>query len=230
MSSTALTIIPHKIQKKKNSLKSTDELTPKQKLFAEIYVANFGKITKQEAYEKAGFKVTSAGPSKLTNPNLNPHVCRYIEKLRTKELNKYADKLRHLKTYDYLQEKAVEKGQIGHAVNAEFRKGQAMGFYIDRKEIKTSSLEGMTRDDLEKRLAELESKISSNAPIMQRTQKDERLKLFEGSGTRDVGTWSPVMELPFPLPASRHSSPVPASRSVFPFVEIFDFIKDKHRL
>jgi hypothetical protein len=64
----------------------------------------------------------------------------------------------------------------------------------------------------------------------QRTQKDERLKLFEGSGTGDVGTWSPVMELPFPLPASRHNSPVPASRSVFPFVEIFDFIKDKHRL
>jgi hypothetical protein len=64
----------------------------------------------------------------------------------------------------------------------------------------------------------------------QRTQKDERLKLFEGSGTRDVGTWSPVMELPFPLPASRHNSPVPASRSAFPFVEIFDFIKDKHRL
>jgi hypothetical protein len=64
----------------------------------------------------------------------------------------------------------------------------------------------------------------------QRTQKDERLKLFEGSGTRDVGTWSPVMELPFPFPASRHSSPVPASRSVFPFVEIFDFIKNKHRL
>jgi hypothetical protein len=112
MSSTALTIIPHKIQKKKNSLKSTDELTPKQKLFAEIYVANFGKITKQEAYEK----------------------------------------------------------------------------------------------------------------------KDERLKLFEGSGTKDVGTWSPVMELPFPFPASRHNSPVPASRSVFPFVEIFDFIKNKHRL
>ena len=100
---------------------------------------------------------------------MNPHVCRYIEKLRTKELNKYADKLRHLKTYDYLQEKAVEKGQIGHAVNAEFRKGQAMGFYIDRKEIKTSSLEGMTRDDLEKRLAELESKISSNAPIIEAT-------------------------------------------------------------
>jgi hypothetical protein len=64
----------------------------------------------------------------------------------------------------------------------------------------------------------------------QRTQKDERLKLFEGSGTGDVGTWSPVMELPFPLPASRHNSPVPASRSVFPFVEIFDFIKNKHRL
>ena len=73
-------------------------------------------------------------------------------------------------------------------------------------------------------------KAGGNSWILQRTQKDERLKLFEGSGTRDVGTWSPVMELPFPLPASRHSFPVPASRSAFPFVEIFDFIKDKHRL
>jgi hypothetical protein len=44
-----------------------------------------------------------------------------------------------------------------------------MGFYIDRKEIKTSSLEGMTRDDLEKRLAELESKISSNASFIEAT-------------------------------------------------------------
>ena len=73
-------------------------------------------------------------------------------------------------------------------------------------------------------------KAGGKSWILQRTQKDERLKLFEGSGTKDVGTWSPVMELSFPLPASRHSSPVPASRSVFPFVEIFDFIKNKHRL
>ena len=73
-------------------------------------------------------------------------------------------------------------------------------------------------------------KAGGKSWILQRTQKDERLKLFEGSGTKDVGTWSPVMELPFPLPASRHSFPVPASRSVFPFVEIFDFIKNKHRL
>ena len=169
MSSTALMVLPHKVLKKKNSLKSSDELTAKQRLFAEILVANWGKITKQYAYEQAGFKVTTAGPSKLTNPNLNPHVCRYIEKLRTRELNNYTDKLRHVKTYDYLQEKAIQKGQIGHAINAEFRKGQAMGFYIDRKEIKTSSLEGMTRDDLEKRLAELESKISANAPIIEAT-------------------------------------------------------------
>jgi hypothetical protein len=73
-------------------------------------------------------------------------------------------------------------------------------------------------------------KAGGKSWILQRTQKDERLKLFEGSGTKDVGTWSPVMELPFPLPASHHNSPVPASRSAFPFVEIFDFIKDKHRL
>jgi hypothetical protein len=50
-----------------------------------------------------------------------------------------------------------------------FARVKPWDFYIDRKEIKTSSLEGMTRDDLEKRLAELESKISANAPIIEAT-------------------------------------------------------------
>jgi hypothetical protein len=79
-------------------------------------------------------------------------------------------------------------------------------------------------------LVRVENLIEQGTPDLQRTQKDERLKLFEGSGTKDVGMWSPVMELPFPFPVSRYSSPVPASRSVFPFVEIFDFIKNKYRL
>jgi hypothetical protein len=41
----------------------------------------------------------------------------------------------------------------------------------------------------------------------QRTLKQEHLKLFEGSGTRDLGTWSPVFELPLPVPASRSDFP-----------------------
>jgi hypothetical protein len=60
----------------------------------------------------------------------------------------------------------------------------------------------------------------------QRTLKQEHLKLFEGSGTRDLGTWSPVFELPLPVPASRSDFPLPVSR--LPFVEVFDYIKHNY--
>jgi hypothetical protein len=70
---------------------------------------------------------------------------------------------------------------------------------------------------------------------LQRTLKQEHLKLFEGSGTRDLGTWSPVFELPLPVPASRSDFPLPVSRSDFPlpvsrlpFVEVFDYIKHNY--
>jgi hypothetical protein len=62
--------------------------------------------------------------------------------------------------------------------------------------------------------------------ILQRTLKQEHLKLFEGSGTRDLGTWSPVFELPLPVPASRSDFPLPVSR--LPFVEVFDYIKHNY--
>ena len=64
--------------------------------------------------------------------------------------------------------------------------------------------------------------------ILQRTLKQERLKLFEGSGTRDLGTWSPVWEFPSPVPASRSDFPLPVPVSRLPFVEVFDYIKHNY--
>jgi hypothetical protein len=41
--------------KKKNTLKSTAELTLKQKAFVDIYVGNWGEISKVEAAKRAGY-------------------------------------------------------------------------------------------------------------------------------------------------------------------------------
>jgi hypothetical protein len=70
-----------------NTLKLSQHLTPKQKKFAEVMVAKWGQITKAEAVREAGYEPkrdngASELGSKLTNPNKNPHVVRYIEKLR----------------------------------------------------------------------------------------------------------------------------------------------------
>ena len=54
-----------------------------------------------------------------------------------------------------LRDIAVTNGQMGPAINAEYRRGQLAGFYIDRKEVVTASLDNMTRPELEAKLKEI---------------------------------------------------------------------------
>jgi hypothetical protein len=105
-----------------NTLKSSQHLTPKQKKFAEVMVAKWGQITKAEAAREAGYTPkrengASELGSKLTNPNKNPHVVRYIEKLRAAETFKWEkDKLRSYKQFDRMREGAIEKNQFNAAI------------------------------------------------------------------------------------------------------------------
>ena len=52
---------------------------------------------------------------------------------------------------------------MGPAVVAEFRRGQLGGFYIDRKEVVTASLDNMTRKELESKLKEIRDNNIVNA-------------------------------------------------------------------
>jgi phage terminase small subunit len=121
--------------KKKNTLKSIAELTLKQKAFVDIYVGNWGEISKVEAAKRAGYTSDKPqGPteiaSRLTDPNKNPHVVRYMEMKYSQELKKHeGDKLRKYKNFERLSKKAEDKKQFGHAINAEYRSGQMAGFF-----------------------------------------------------------------------------------------------------
>ena len=158
--------------KRRNVLKSTAELTLKQKAFVDIYVSNWGQISKTQAAERAGYKSKKKeGPteiaSRLTDPNKNPHVVRYMEMKYNQELKKHeGDKLKKYKRFDTLSKKAEEKKQYAVAVNAEYRSGQMAGFFVDKKEVTHVGLEGMSREELEKRLSELEGKIGEAKDII----------------------------------------------------------------
>jgi len=94
-------------------------------------------------------------------------VCRYLEKRLSQELQIYEkDKLRSYKKLEDYGERAAGKSQYTAAINAEFRKGQMAGFYVDRREVKHLGLEGMSREALEKRLQELEQKIGEAKNII----------------------------------------------------------------
>jgi hypothetical protein len=57
--------------------------------------------------------------------------------------------------------------------------------------------------------------------ILQRTQKEEHVKLFIGSGVRNLPAWTPVIELPVPTSRSRSR----LDKNVFE--KIFDLIKER---
>ena len=107
------------MSRRKNEVKLSTELTPKQRAFVDILVANWGSISKADACLKAGY--TTKDPnrkpfeiaSRLTNPEINPHICRYLEKRLSQELNKYEkDKLKSFKVFERLRNKAEEKKSI----------------------------------------------------------------------------------------------------------------------
>jgi rRNA processing protein Krr1/Pno1 len=59
-----------KVPKKANQLKTISELTPKQRKFVDIYVSNYGEISKVEAAKQAGFTSTNGIMKKECLKNL----------------------------------------------------------------------------------------------------------------------------------------------------------------
>ena len=166
------------VPKKANQLKTISELTPKQRKFVDIYVSNYGEISKVDAAKQAGFTSTNKyGPtdqaSRLLNPDKNPHVVRYFEKRMSQELEKEEkDKLLSYKHYNRMRDTSEKKGQMTAAITAQYRRDQMAGHFVDRKEISHIGLEGMNREQLEKRLEELESKIGEAKNIIDVTPEE----------------------------------------------------------
>ena len=158
--------------KKSNQLKTVHELTPKQRKFVDVLVANWGQMSKADACVEAGFTAPKGKKpyemgSRLTNPELNPHVCRYLEKRLSQELQKYeTDKLRNYKVFEKLRDGAESKNQYNASINAQKNIVQMSGQLIAKSEVMHSTIDGMSREQLEKRLTELEDKLSENKSII----------------------------------------------------------------
>jgi len=158
----------------KKRLKGAEYLTPKQRMFAEFYVSRYPNVTKKEAAKQAGYseKICEKTGSLLTNPDKYPYVVAYIEKLRDSASKQYRDHLRHLKRLDSLSQLAEDKGQIAAAINAEFRLGQSVGLYVDKKEIKVQDLSAMSKEELIKTINELKDEIP-NSKILEVEAEDQ---------------------------------------------------------
>ena len=141
------------------SLKKVKTLRPKEWKFVQELVAGDGHVTMKEAAIRAGYKESSASSMawQLTNPDICPHVVSAIQAYRAELNSKYGTNYdRHMRDLQLIRDKALEAGAFGAAVQAEYRRGQALGtIYVERKEIRHGSIDSMSKEEVERKLAEI---------------------------------------------------------------------------
>tara|TARA_R110000803_G_scaffold21053_1_gene53434 strand:+ start:794 stop:1426 length:633 start_codon:yes stop_codon:yes gene_type:complete len=150
--------------RKKNTIHS--KLSRKQELFVKELVSQDGQITMREAAINAGYPASSshARAWELTNPEYSPHVVHAIKQYRQELDEKYGvNYKRHLRDLQVIRDMALQSGAYSAAVQAEYRRGQAQGdIYISKSEIRTGSIDSMSKEEVLKALEEVKN---SYAPI-----------------------------------------------------------------
>ena len=132
------------------------KLTRRQEKFVKELVSNDGLITMREAAIRAGYPAGSAHARahELTNFNICPHVVNEISRYRNELDEMYAvGYKKHVRDLQKIRDLALNNGAYSAAVQAEYRRGQAQGdIYVSKSEIRTGSIDQMTREDVEKEL------------------------------------------------------------------------------
>jgi len=167
--------------------KDGEGLTERQKSFVNIFVENEGRLTPTECARRAGYKPESANvrASELLNNGNFPNVVRAITKRRAEIEKTHEVKLnKHVQELARLREKSLAEKSFSAAVNAERLRGQAAGLYVERKEIRTGSIDSMSRDEVLKQLKEMgldgKFKKEGNQTILSVEEKSN------GEGIKDV--------------------------------------------
>ena len=168
--------------------RGADGLTEKQRIFVEIYTANEGRLTPTECARQSGYKRERAATtaSELLNVNKYPKVVSAVMKRRNEIADTHRVEMnKHVQELARLRDKALNEKSYSAAVNAERLRGQAAGLYIDRKEIRTGSIDDMSREEVLKKLREV--------GLDGRFKKDEKGVVLEvqeekprGEGLKDI--------------------------------------------
>ena len=177
-------------------------LTPQEWKFVEEFVSGDGHVTLKEAAIRAGYsEVWAKNRSReLTDPDKSPHIVAAIQERRRELGEKYATTFeRHMRDLQVIRDQALAAGADGAAVQAEYRRGQALGtIYIDRKEIRHGTIDSMSKEEVQRKLDEIKRLYGGHAgPIVDVTPKQiEEEEDDNGDETRSEPVQAPERKPP----------------------------------
>ena len=145
-------------------------MSPQQWKFVQELCSGDGGVTLKEAAIRAGYSPETARETarRLTDPQKMPHVVAAIQEFRRELAERYGTNFeRHMRDLQKIRDAAMDAGNFGAAVTAEYRRGQALGtIYIERKEIRVGLIDSMSKEDVMRRLNEIQQ-IYGGAPVEQ---------------------------------------------------------------
>lgn len=137
--------------------------------FVEEFVSGDGHVTLREAALRAGYSETWAKnrARELTDPDKCPHIVAAIQERRRELGEQYGTTFeRHMRDLQVIRDQALAAGAYGAAVQAEYRRGQALGtIYIERKEIRHGTIDSMSKEEVMRKLEEIK-KLYGGGPII----------------------------------------------------------------
>jgi len=159
-------------------------VSPQQWKFIQELVDGEGRNTLKQAAINAGYPPEDAHNTayRLTDPKVSPHVVAAIQKYRQDVAERYGTNIeRHLRDLQIIRDKALEAGNYGAAVAAEYRRGQALGtIYVDRKEIRHGTIDSMSADEVRRKLEEIKALYGGPPPVaIIEATPDEPLEALE---------------------------------------------------
>ena len=135
-------------------------MSPQQWKFVQELCSGDGGVTLKEAAIRAGYSPETARETarRLTDPQKMPHVVAAIQEYRVELAEKYGTNFeRHMRDLQKIRDAAMEAGNFGAAVTAEYRRGQALGtIYIERKEIRVGLIDSMSKEEVMRKLKEIQ--------------------------------------------------------------------------
>jgi len=128
------------------------KLTRREELYVKILVSEDGLVTQREAAIRAGVPACSAH-SRSTEMMKRPRVARAIAEYRA-ELDAmysvtYKRSERDLKV---MGRAALDAGAYSAAIQSEIARGKLAGLYTNKSEIRTGSIDSLSREEVEKEL------------------------------------------------------------------------------
>tara|TARA_R110000737_G_scaffold284719_1_gene291177 strand:+ start:34 stop:645 length:612 start_codon:yes stop_codon:yes gene_type:complete len=171
----------------------TRKLTRRQEKFVKELVSNDGLITLREAAIRSGYPAASAHTRafELTSLKHCPHVVAEITRYRDELDEMYAvGYKKHVRDLQKIRDLALDNHAYSAAVQAEYRRGQAQGdIYVSKSEIRTGSIDQMSREDVERELERIRAgfePIIDITPTEIKEQDSESGVEKQGSGTVEV--------------------------------------------